>query len=166
MTTKNIYFYCTWLVSTIDIRCHVSEHDVRPVIYFGGPRPQALGVDHAIGAMPKIWLGDGCARGRSRLEGRDIHGVIPRPRLQYINVWYSRSRVGALQLFLKWVVAKHPQNSWGRVIWMFAVGLSVHCASYLYYIIADWWEFESRRERECNLLWDRGEAVCVTLTRK
>jgi hypothetical protein len=25
---------------------------------------------------------------------------------------------------------------------------------------------EKGRERECNLLWDRGEAVCVILTRK
>jgi hypothetical protein len=97
MTTKNIYFYCTQLVSTTDIRRHVSEHDVLPVIYFSGLRPWALGVDHAIGAVPKIWLGDGCARGRSRLEGRDVRGVIPRTILQYINVRYSRSRVGALQ---------------------------------------------------------------------
>jgi hypothetical protein len=79
-------FYCTQLVSTIDIRHHVSEHDVRPVIYFGGPRLRALGVDHTISAMPKIHLGDGCARGWGQFEDRDVRGLIPRTRLQYINV--------------------------------------------------------------------------------
>jgi hypothetical protein len=38
--------------------------------------------------------------------------------------------------------------------------------SYLYYITADYWELESWRIWECNLLWDRGEAVCVTEARK
>jgi hypothetical protein len=81
MTTKNMYFYCTQLVITIDVRHHVSEHDVRPAIYFGGPRLQALGVDHVIGAMLKIWLGDGCVRGWGQLEDRDVRGFIPRTRL-------------------------------------------------------------------------------------
>jgi hypothetical protein len=58
--TKNMYFYCTQLVSTIDVLHHISEVHVRPVFYFGGLRPQALGVDHAIGAMPRGRLGDGC----------------------------------------------------------------------------------------------------------
>jgi hypothetical protein len=72
MTTKNMYFYCTQLVSTIDVHHHVSEHDVRPVIYVGGLRPWALSIDYAIGAMPKIRLGDGCARGQGWFDGRDV----------------------------------------------------------------------------------------------
>jgi hypothetical protein len=71
-TIKNIYFYCTQLVSTIDVRHHVSEYDMRPVVYFGGPRPRALGVDHVISAVLKTRLGDGCARGRGRFEDRDV----------------------------------------------------------------------------------------------
>jgi hypothetical protein len=76
-----MYFYCTQLVSTIDIRHHVSEHNLRPVIYFGGQRPRALGVDHAIGAVPKVRLSDGCAIGRGQFEDRDVRGLIPWTRL-------------------------------------------------------------------------------------
>jgi hypothetical protein len=47
-----IYFYCTQLVSTI---MSVTTYPM-------------LGVDHAISAVPKAQLGDGCARGRGRLE--------------------------------------------------------------------------------------------------
>jgi hypothetical protein len=58
---QNILFYCTQLVSTIDVWQHVSESYVCPVIYFGGPKPQALSFGHAIRAMPRGWLDDGCA---------------------------------------------------------------------------------------------------------
>jgi hypothetical protein len=37
---------------------HISEDCVRPVFYFGGPRLRALGVNHAIGAVPRGWLSD------------------------------------------------------------------------------------------------------------
>jgi hypothetical protein len=49
MATKFLCIYCTQLVSTINVHHQVSEHDMRPAIYFGGPRPRALGVDHVFG---------------------------------------------------------------------------------------------------------------------
>jgi hypothetical protein len=54
MATKFIYFYCTQLVSTTDDHHHVSKHDVYLAIYFGGPRPQVLGIDHAFGACREL----------------------------------------------------------------------------------------------------------------
>jgi hypothetical protein len=68
MATENIYYYYTQLVSTIDVLQHVSKHDVRLAIYFGGPRPGALSVNHAFGAVLKTRLGDGCLRGWGRSE--------------------------------------------------------------------------------------------------
>ena len=59
MAIKIIYFYCTQLVSTIDVFHHISESRVRPVFYFGGPRPRVLGIDHAIVAVLRTWFGDG-----------------------------------------------------------------------------------------------------------
>jgi hypothetical protein len=49
-----MYFYCTQLVSTTNVSQDVSEHDVRPAIYFGDPRPQALGVDHVFGLCREL----------------------------------------------------------------------------------------------------------------
>jgi hypothetical protein len=97
IATNCIFYDCTQLVSTINILHHVSEDRVRPVFYFGGLRPQTLGVDHTIGAVPKTRLGDGCARGWGWFEDRDVRGLIPRTRLQYINVRGSGSREGAIQ---------------------------------------------------------------------
>jgi hypothetical protein len=71
------------------MRHHVSGHDVRPAIYFGGPRPRALGVDHAFGVVPSSRCGDGCSRGRDRFEDGDVRGLIPRSRLQYIQ-WLEK----------------------------------------------------------------------------
>jgi hypothetical protein len=54
ITTKNIcIFYYNQLVSTLNVSQDVYEHGVRPAFYFGGPRPRALGIDHAIGAVPR-----------------------------------------------------------------------------------------------------------------
>jgi hypothetical protein len=58
---KSIYFYCTQLVSTIDVWHHVSKGRVRLVFYFSGPRPWVLGHIHVTGAVPRGWLSDGCA---------------------------------------------------------------------------------------------------------
>jgi hypothetical protein len=59
-------------MSTIDVCRHVYKYDMHPVIYFGGPRLRARGVDHVFGAVPRTHLGDGCARGWDWFEGRDI----------------------------------------------------------------------------------------------
>jgi hypothetical protein len=90
-----IYYCCTQLVSTTIVWQHISEDRVHPVFYFGGSRPQALGVDHAIDAVPRDRLGDGCVRGGCRFKGQDIRGLIPRTRLSYINVRGLRSREAA-----------------------------------------------------------------------
>jgi hypothetical protein len=92
--TKNMYFYCTQLVSTIDILHHVSKVCVHPVSYFGGLKPWALGVDHAIGAVPRGQLSDGCARGGSQFGDHSVRGLIPQTSIWYINVRDSRSREG------------------------------------------------------------------------
>jgi hypothetical protein len=73
-------------MSTIDIRHHVSEHDVHLAIYFSGPRPQALGIDHTFGAVPRTQLGDGCVRRQVQFEERCVRGLIPQTRLEYLNV--------------------------------------------------------------------------------
>jgi hypothetical protein len=78
MAIEIIYFYCTQLVSTIDVLHHISEDHVRLVFYFSGPRPRALGVDHMIGVVPRTRLSDGCARGRDPFKDRNVRGLIPR----------------------------------------------------------------------------------------
>jgi hypothetical protein len=57
---------------------YVSKPDVRSVTYFGGPRPRALGLDHAFGScreFSSLMEGKGNGAG-SRYRG--VRGLIPR----------------------------------------------------------------------------------------
>jgi hypothetical protein len=56
----------------------VSKLDARSVTYFGGPKPRALGLAHAIEAGPGVRLGEGGAGEESRFDVRDVWGLSPR----------------------------------------------------------------------------------------
>jgi hypothetical protein len=81
MCTKNMYLYCTQLVSTTDAFHHVSDGHVHPLIESGGPMPRALSDIHATDAVLSSRPGDGCARERSRFDEQDVRGLIPRNSL-------------------------------------------------------------------------------------
>jgi hypothetical protein len=90
------YIFCyTQLVSIIDPSTDAPK-GLHSLIDSGGPRPRALGDNHATDAVPRVRLGDGCARESGQFEERDVRGLIPRTNLEYINVSDSGSRVGAI----------------------------------------------------------------------
>jgi hypothetical protein len=67
---------------------------VRSRIDSGSPRPRALGLVHAIEAVPGVQLGDGGAREEGRFEERDVQGFIPRTSLEVRCIFDPRARDG------------------------------------------------------------------------